>query len=169
MTADKLFHAQRFFVERVKRECGDGKTIQKEIVRHPGSVVILPILNDNQVCLIRNFRLAVNQPLLELPAGTLEPGEAPLHCAERELIEETGYTAGKLEALTSFLAAPGILDERMHMFLATDLVAGQPDREADEEIENVIMPFEETLELIRTGAIEDAKTIVGLFWYQQFC
>ncbi len=169
MTADKLFHAQRFFVERVKRECGDGKTIQKEIIRHPGSVVILPILNDNQVCLIRNFRLAVNQPLLELPAGTLEPGEAPLHCAERELIEETGYTAGKLEALTSFLAAPGILDERMHMFLATDLVAGQPDREADEEIENVIMPFEKTLELIRTGAIEDAKTIVGLFWYQQFC
>ena len=169
MTADKLFRAQRFFVERVKRDCADGTTVQKEIIRHPGSVVILPILDDNQVCLIHNFRMAVNQPLLELPAGTLEPGEAPLHCAERELTEETGYTAGKFEGLTSFLAAPGILDERMHLYLATDLTAGQPDREAGEEIENVILPFEETLEFIRTGVIEDAKTIVGLFWYRQFC
>jgi ADP-ribose pyrophosphatase len=101
--------------------------------------------------------------LLELPAGTREPGESPEQTAARELIEETGYRAGCLQEMHEFYSAPGICDELMHLYMATDLTAGQPEREAVEQIENRLADRDEIHELIATGAIRDAKTLVGLY------
>jgi ADP-ribose pyrophosphatase len=161
---EELLQTPRFRVQRLRRQLADGTVMHREIVRHPGSVVILPLVDDNRVCLIRNFRMAVGQPLIELPAGTLELGERPIDCAARELAEETGYRAGRMELLTSFFAAPGILDEHMHLFLATDLTAGPPQREAGEEIDNLIVDRAEALAMIQRGEIRDAKTLVGLMF-----
>jgi ADP-ribose pyrophosphatase len=165
---DDLLRTPRFTVQRVKRRLADGRVKQREVIRHVGSVVILPVVDDRQICLIRNYRVAVDQPLIELPAGTLEVGEPPRECAERELIEETGYRAGRLQHLTSFFAAPGILDELMHLFLATELTAGPPQREAEEEIENLLVTWDQALTMIQTGEIRDAKTIVGLLFRHQW-
>lgn len=153
---------QRFDVVKVTRQLANGQTKSREVVRHPGSVVILPQLDDGRVCLIRNHRVAVGRTLVELPAGTLEPDEAPALCAARELTEETGFQAAQLEHVISFFAAPGILDELMHLYLATDLTAGTPCREDGEEIENLVVSWEDALSLIDDGTIQDAKTILGL-------
>jgi ADP-ribose pyrophosphatase len=166
--ADVLLTCDRFVVERVVESGGDGKLHQREVVRHPGSVVILPCVDDAQVCLIRNYRAAVGKTLIELPAGTLEPGEDPQATAFRELIEETGYRAKEMRRLHAFYAAPGILDERMTLFAATNLTAGEPQREAGEQIENLLVSWNEALDMVRGGEICDAKTIVGLLYWQLF-
>ena len=127
---DTLLNAKRFRVVRAITTDDQGRDHEREVIRHPGSVVVLPLVGDDKVCLIRNYRAAVDEDLLELPAGTLEPSEPPQACAERELTEETGYTCQRCEKLTSFFAAPGILDEHMHLFAAHDLTAGAPAREA---------------------------------------
>jgi ADP-ribose pyrophosphatase len=113
--------------------------------------------------MIENHRHSVGQTLLELPAGTIESGEPPESTATRELIEETGYHAGTLEKLHEFYSCPGICDELMHLYMATDLTAGQPDREATEEIENRIVSRHEIIQMISRGEIRDAKTLVGLY------
>jgi ADP-ribose pyrophosphatase len=157
-----LLAAQRFRVETVYRADAGGRVRQREVVRHPGAVTVVPLLAEQHVCLIRNYRVAVARTLIELPAGTLEPPEDPQVTAARELEEETGYRAGQLTRLHAFYLSPGILDERMHLFLATQLTAGDARREAGEEIENLIVPWEQALEWALTGTIEDAKSIVGL-------
>ena len=148
--------------ETVRTPGGKDKT--REIVRHPGACVLVPLLDDGRVCLIRNFRISVNVTLIELPAGTLEPNEPPHVTAERELIEETGYRAAKIEHLHSFFLSPGILDEKMHLYLATGLQAGESAREEGEEIENLVVPWADAIEMVFRGEIKDAKTIVGLLW-----
>ncbi len=163
-----LLTADRFRVARCQRVLANGSMHEREVIRHPGSVVIVPRLPNDQICLIKNFRISVDQPLIELPAGTLEANETPLACARRELIEETGYSAGTIEQLTSFYAAPGILDEMMHLFVADALVEGQPSREVGEEIDNLLLPLPKAISMIGSGEICDAKTIVGLLWCQQF-
>lgn len=168
MAEDELLSTPRFSVHRVTRPLPDGSTHQREIIRHRGCVVVIPRLEPQHVCLIRNHRVAVGETLVELPAGTLDAGESPADCAERELIEETGYRPGRLQYLTSFFAAPGILDERMHLFLATELTAGSPQREKGEEIENLVVPWDDALGMIERGEIRDAKSIVGLLFHQQF-
>ena len=157
-----LLVTPRFTVVRESHPTSRGGVRTREIVRHPGAVVILPLLDDGRVCLIRNYRVSVKQTLIELPAGTLEPPEEPIVTAERELTEETGYRAAKLEELHAFYLSPGILDERMHLFLATGLTPGQPAREAGEEIENLVLPWEEAVQMALDGRIQDAKSIVGL-------
>jgi ADP-ribose pyrophosphatase len=157
-----LLSAKRFQVELVSRVGPDGRVHQREVVRHPGAVTILPMVDDQHVCLIKNYRLAVEQTLIELPAGTLEPGEDPLATARRELAEETGYQAARWEHLASFFLSPGILDERMHVYMATGLTPGTPAREPNEEIENLVVPWREALAMVADGRIEDAKTIVSL-------
>ncbi len=165
MTAEEtLLVTQRFRVARVARTTAQGELKHREVIRHPGSVVIVPVLDADHVCLIKNFRVAVDQPLIELPAGTLEPPETPLACARRELTEETGFRTDELTEVTAFFAAPGILDERMHLFVARNLTEGPPQREPDEEIENLIVTFDEAINMLRQGQIQDAKTMVGLLW-----
>ena len=160
---EHVLSARRFEVRRLTRTLADGRTQSREVVRHPGSVVIVPCVDTDHVCLIRNFRLSVNETLIELPAGTLEASEPPVECAYRELIEETGYRAARMRELTAFFAAPGILDERMHLFLAEQLSGGIPEREPEEEIENLVVSWQEAFALIQRREIQDAKTIVGLF------
>jgi ADP-ribose pyrophosphatase len=159
-----LLSTSKFRVVRETVTTGAGNTKTREIVRHPGACVIVPLLADGRVCLIRNWRIAVAQTLIELPAGTLEPPEPPRVTAERELIEETGYRAQQIEFLHAFYLSPGILDEKMHLFLATGLTAGEAAREEGEEIENWLVPWDEAVAMIFRGEIQDAKTIVGLLW-----
>lgn len=160
-----VYQGSRFSVAVVKRTNPDGVTRQCEVVRHPGSVALLPLLDDGRICLIRNHRVTVNETLIEVPAGTREPGEAPMATAHRELIEETGYTAGKLTQVASFYPAPGMLDEEMFLFVAENLVEGDAQREPYEEIENLIVPMNEALQMVKDGRIKDAKTIIALLLY----
>jgi ADP-ribose pyrophosphatase len=145
-----------------------GKRLTKEVVVHPGAVVILPVMTDGTVVLIRNRRYAVGQVLMELPAGTLEPGEAPINCAGRELVEETGFIAGRLQALTAFFASPGIISERLYAFAAHDLEPAAVDPDEGEEIEVVPTPFADAIEMVRDGRIQDSKTIATLLYYDRF-
>jgi ADP-ribose pyrophosphatase len=163
-----LLRTDRFRVVRVGYPTPDGARQTREIVRHPGAVTILPLVDEQHLCLIRNYRASVGQTLIELPAGTLEPGEPPLDAARRELTEETGYTAGRWESLGSFLLSPGILDERMHLFVAGDLNAGEASREPGEIISNLVVSWNDARRMIRDGVIQDAKTIVGLLKFSQF-
>jgi ADP-ribose pyrophosphatase len=162
-----LLTTSRFRVEEVEQPVAGGGTRPRQIVRHPGAVTILPLVDDDHVCLIRNYRVSVERTLIELPAGTLEPGEAPEENARRELIEETGYTAGRIDKLHVFLLSPGILDEWMHLYVARDLALGPAAREPGEEIENLVVPWDEALAMIDRGEIQDAKTLVGLLWWDR--
>jgi ADP-ribose pyrophosphatase len=143
----------------------DGPT--RAIIRHPGAVVILPLVDANHVCLIRNFRIAIDRTLVELPAGTLEPPEPPLAAARRELAEETGFRAEQFRQLHAFYPSPGILDERMVLVLATGLTPGAPARQPDEAIQNTIVDWDTALTMVDDQTIQDAKTIIGLLYYER--
>jgi ADP-ribose pyrophosphatase len=163
-----LFQGQRFFVEQVVQTTPDGAKHVREVVRHPGAVVILPLLDDGRLCFVKNYRVAVDQTLIELPAGTLEPGEDPAETARRELTEETGYRAGHIEHLLTFCMSPGILDEQMHLYLAGQLQPGPTALEAGEDIQPLVLTWDEAMEMVRRAEIRDAKTLVGLMYYRMF-
>ncbi|REJ67757.1 MAG: NUDIX hydrolase [Planctomycetota bacterium] len=162
---ETVWDAGLFRVVRRQLETSDGKTRTRQYVDHPGAVTILPLIDEDHVCLIENVRTAVEETLLELPAGTLEPGEDPRETAHRELAEETGYRAGKLDKLHEFYTSPGILNERMHLFVATDLMPGETCLDAGEQIVTRPLRWDEALAQIREGRICDAKTLVGLLYY----
>lgn len=163
---ETLHTASRFQVERVTQRFSDGRSFTREVVRHRGAVVIVPVLNDGRICMIRNYRVAVDRELLELPAGTLELGEPPIETARRELIEETGYTAQHMQPLLEFYMSPGILDERMFAFIATDLTAGPPAREDGEQIENHLVTTAELDRLLAEGKIQDSKSLSAILYYR---
>ncbi|NJL95195.1 MAG: NUDIX hydrolase [Anaerolineae bacterium] len=140
----------------------NGTAWQREVLHHPGAVAIVPLKADGQVVLVRQYRLAAATFLLELPAGTLEPGEAPAACARRELQEEAGYLPGQLDPLGRFFVAPGISQEQMDLFVARDLIPSRLPADADEALEVVEMPLAQALHLAQTGEIRDAKTLLGL-------
>ena len=151
----------------------DGSIGELEMIRHPGASAVVPFLSDArgddpQVLLIRQYRYAAEGYLLEIPAGRLNTGEDPRDCALRELKEETGCTADHIEPLTTILTTPGFTDEVIHIFMATGLTHGQPDREADEFVELVIMSLSEALERISSGEITDAKTVLSLLFAAGF-
>ncbi len=168
VTSETLLQAARFRVDRMTQTFPDGRQFRKDVVQHPGAVVILPILDDGRVCLIRNYRVAVGQWLFELPAGTLEPGEPPIETARRELIEETGYRCRKIEPLCQFFMSPGILNERMHAFVATGLTDGATELEAGEQIANYPATATEVDELLTSGRLQDAKSIAVWLYYLRF-
>ncbi|MDB5296540.1 MAG: hydrolase [Phycisphaerales bacterium] len=145
-----------------------GKRLKKEIVVHPGAVVILGFLPDGRLLLIRNRRYSVDETLIELPAGGLEKGEMPMNAAGRELLEETGYLAGRIKPLPGFYASPGVLTEKMHLFAAYDLTHQGQALEPDEEIEVLPTRLPDAIEMIRDGQIKDAKTIAGILMYDRF-
>lgn len=158
----------RFRVDRFELSARDGSTRVRELVVHPGAVVLLPLLDDGRVVMIRNRRPMLGATLLELPAGTLEAGEAPEATAERELREETGYTAGRIEPLMRFYASPGITDEMMHAFVARDLRAGAQELDPTEAIDVVVLPFADALAACRDGRIVDGKTLAVLLHHACF-
>jgi len=135
---------------------------QRDVVRHPGSAVIVPVFADGTVALVKQYRHPVVRYLLEVPAGTLDDGERPEAGAARELEEELGFVAGKLEKLSEFFVSPGFCEEKMWVYLATDLVQTSQKLDDDELIEIVRLSFGEALEMITDGEIQDAKTIIGL-------
>jgi len=165
---DLLLTTPRFEVVRKTVTMPGGGMATREIVHHPGAVVILPLMDDGRICLIDNFRISLQRRLIELPAGTLEPGEEPLLAARRELIEETGYRAQRMEPLLVFYPSPGILDEKMHLLLATGLEPGPADLQPDEDIHPLPTTWNDALEMIRSGRIEDGKTLAGLLYYHAF-
>lgn len=163
-----LLQCKRFRVVRRRQTTAAGESLEREVLVHPGAVAIVPMVDSDHVCLIRNFRVAVEKTLIEVPAGTLEPNEPPLDTAGRELIEETGYTAGKIELLTTFYMSPGIQNEKMYVYLATDLKLGDTAREEGEEIENLVVRWDEALAMLERGEIEDSKSVAALLFYDRF-
>jgi ADP-ribose pyrophosphatase len=162
-----LLDTSRFRVVRQSWRLPDGTVHMRETVVHPGAVVILPLVDADRICLIRNYRVAVDEELIELPAGTIDRGEDPLETARRELREETGYSAGSLEKLHDFWVSPGILNERMHLFVARDLKPGPPRLEHGEQIKSLVVSWRDALDMVDNRHIRDAKTIVGLLFYDR--
>jgi len=151
----------------------DGSTGEMEMLRHPGAAAVLPFASDPRgadptVLLIQQYRYATGGTLLEIPAGRLNPGEEPAACARRELQEEVGVTAGRLERLTTMWTTPGFTDERIHLYWAADLAAGAHAREPDEFIEVVPKPLSDVLGMVRSGAICDGKTVVAILYMAGF-
>jgi ADP-ribose pyrophosphatase len=151
----------------------DGSTGQLEMIRHPGAAAVLPFASDPRgtdptILLIKQYRYAANGPLIEIPAGRLDEGEDPKACAERELLEEVGVKAGRVERLTTIWTTPGFTDERIHLFWAADLTADQHAREPDEFIEVAPTPLSEALTLIREGGITDSKTVLCILFVAGF-
>ncbi|MDX9871896.1 MAG: NUDIX hydrolase [Clostridia bacterium] len=145
-----------------------GKTSTREILLHPGAVVVAALTEEQEIVMVRQYRYAAGQILLELPAGKLEAGEDPLECARRELSEETGFEAEEWEKLTEFYTAPGYTNEMMHLYLARGLQEKKAHPDTDEVIEYEKIPLARLQEaLLETGGIKDAKSIIGLFWVFQ--
>ena len=150
----------------------DGSTGRLEMIRHPGASAVVPLMGDldgdPEVLLIRQYRYAAESYLYEVPAGRLDPGEAPAACAHRELREETGYTASRVEHLFTMYTTPGFTDEKIHLFLATGLTPGESAREADEFMEVVPTKLSVALAMIERGEIQDAKTALALLYAAGF-
>ena len=158
-----LFRGLVVDIEHMEVKIGQKGWHPYQIIRHPGGVAVVPLHDDGTVTLIRQLRPAVDEFMLELPAGRLSPGEPPESCGRRELLEETGLSAEQFQSLGSIHPTPGICDERIHLFLATGLTQGDSDQEEHEDIETLRIPFSEALALAETGAITDSKTVVALF------
>ncbi|HEX5966573.1 MAG TPA: NUDIX hydrolase [Pyrinomonadaceae bacterium] len=163
----KIISSQKVFTGRIFNVTVDtvreGElTYQREVVHHHGSAVILPVFDDGTVALVRQYRHPAVRYLLEAPAGTLNDGERPEDGAARELQEELGLTAGRLEKLSEFFVSPGFCEEKMWVFLATELTEGRQQPEEDEVLEVVRIPIGEALEMISSNEIQDAKTIIAL-------
>jgi ADP-ribose pyrophosphatase len=163
-----LFEGRRFRVQRLFQRVSDGTLHPRDVVRHPDAAAILPLLDDGRVCFVQNYRVAVDETLIELPAGVVEPGEDPAQTARRELAEETGFQARNIQLLATFYTSPGILDERMHLFLATSLEPGQATPEPGEDLQPLLTTWHEALRMAQDGRIRDAKTLAGLLWYEAF-
>ena len=163
----KILNSQRVFEGRVFNVTVDtvseGElTYQREVVHHNGSAVIVPVFDDGTLALVRQYRHPAVRYLLEVPAGTLAKGERPEIGAARELKEELGLVAARLEKLSEFFVSPGFCEEKMWVYLATELSEGEQALEEDEILDVVRLPIAEALEMITSGEIEDAKTIIGL-------
>jgi ADP-ribose pyrophosphatase len=167
MPAETVYVGRRIRVEVDALETPEGRTIRRDAIRHPGAVVILPVLDAERVVLLRNFRFVVGDTLWEVPAGTVEPNEPLEDCARRELMEETGYTAAKWRSLGYLYASPGVMDEKLHLFVAEELTAGEARPEPDEKLEPVIVRLDDAIKMCLDGTIRDAKTITSLLLWER--
>jgi ADP-ribose pyrophosphatase len=145
----------------------DGREVRRDVVLHPGAVALLPLVDETHVCLLRNRRPNVGETLWEIPAGTLEPGEPIETAAARELAEETGYTAARLEKVAEFYPSPGVLSEKTHLFVAHGLTPGPMRLEADEQLEPQTVAWTQALAWALDGTIRDAKTLVALLLWER--
>ena len=168
--AELIHDGTRVDLRVVELEKHSGGTQRREIAEVADAVTVLPLLDDGRVVMIRNRRFAVNDTLLELPAGTLDAGEDPDACAVRELEEETGYRASKLRKVTGFYTSPGFCTEFMHGYVATGLTPTRQNLDETEEIEVEPMPLDDVLTMARKGdpALKDGKSLLLLTWYAAF-
>ena len=141
----------------------NGVITDMEFVEHPGATAIIPMLNESRVLLLKQYRHSLRQYIWEIPAGTLDPQESIMNCAKRELIEETGFSANQWQKLAEITPVPGYSDERIHIFLATDLQPAEQNLDTDEIINVHDVGFSEAIEMIEKGEIQDAKSIAGLY------
>lgn len=148
-------------------ELPNGETATREWIDHPGAVCLIPILPDGKICLIRQFRYGPGEEFIEIPAGKLDAGEAPLDCAHRELEEETGYRTNKLTFLTNIHPAIGFSNEKMWMYLAEELELSKKKLDEDEFLELLPTPLNKALEWVFSGKITDVKTIIGIMWMKE--
>jgi ADP-ribose pyrophosphatase len=164
--ARQVIHEGRKIKVAVDTSTGpNGETIRRDMIVHPGAVVILPVIDRDHVCLLRNHRFVIGETLWEVPAGTLEVGEPIERAAERELVEETGYTARRWRKLGHFYPSPGVLDEKMHLFVAEDLTPGTAQPEADEDLEPKTVSWVDAVRMAQDGTIHDLKTVAAiLLW-----
>jgi ADP-ribose pyrophosphatase len=142
-----------------------GVVVRRDVILHPGAVAVLPVVDADHVCLLRNRRPVVGETLLEIPAGTLEPGEAPAAAAVRELAEETGYRAGRWRKLGELYPSPGVLNELLHLFVAEGLTPGPMRPEPDEDLQPQTVLWADALRWATDGTLRDAKTLVALLWW----
>lgn len=163
LNSEQIFKGKLLKVRVDRVLLPDQRESSREIVEHPGAAAVVPLNENGEVFLVRQYRKPVEESLLEIPAGTLEPGEDPRKCAYRELIEETGYKAGNIKKLITFYTTPGICTEIMHIYLATELEkTGNNLLDKDEFLEVESYQFKEVFDLILEGKIRDAKTIIGI-------
>jgi ADP-ribose pyrophosphatase len=162
-----LYHGSVFDVRRDRLIEPSGLVVLRDVVVHPGSVVILPIFDDGRILLIRQYRHSAAQYLWELVAGRIDHGENPVAAAKRELSEETGYTARRYHQLLHLFPTPGFVQESMHIFAAKGLRAGPAHPEADEKIEPRIFTLREAEKWIRTGTIRDGKSVAAILYYSK--
>jgi len=172
VSSTRAYHGRVISLDVDEVRFPDGSIGSLEMVRHPGASAVVPLLDDGasdpNVLLIRQYRYAANGYLYEIPAGRLDEGESPMECAHRELTEETGYRAQRVEHLFTMFTTPGFTDEKIHLFLATGLTLGQANREADEFMELVPTRLSRALSMIEQGEIQDAKTALALLYAANF-
>lgn len=145
-----------------------GREGEREYIVHPGAVLVLPLLDNGNLVLERQFRYPLKQVFIELPAGKIDPQEAPLITGQRELLEETGYQAGEWIRLGAFHPCIGYSDEIIHIYLARGLQAGQHKRDSDEALELFEASLDDCLAMVQRGEISDGKTIIALYWLEKF-
>lgn len=167
MPREIVHHGRKIKVALDISHTPEGEIIKRDMIFHPGAVVILPLVDDHHVCLLRNYRFVIEETLWELPAGTLEPGEELEHAARRELLEETGYCAQSWRYLGFLYASPGVLDEKLHLFVAGKLTAGDAQPEIDEELEPTILEWDRAVQMALGAEIQDAKTVTALLWWDR--
>lgn len=161
LAAEEIYHGRIFDVSLYTIREGE-MTYQREVVHHPGGASVVAVFDDGTIALVRQYRHPTVRYVLELPAGKLDAPELPEECAARELEEEVGVRAGRIEKLAEFFTTPGFCEEKLWVYLATDLTATKQKLEDDELVEIVRVSFGRALEMIASGEIEDAKTIIGL-------
>ena len=168
LASEMIYEGKVFGLRRDEVIEPSGLRVKREVITHPGSVVVLPVLPDGRIVMVRQYRYATRQYLWELVAGRKEPGETPKQGAARELLEETGYRAKRFRVFLDVFPTPGFLEERMFIVLAEGLTAGQAQPEEDERIEVRAYKVKELTEMMKKGRLKDAKSIAGILYYLTF-
>jgi len=168
LSSEMIYEGPVFGLRRDEVIEPTGLRTRREVITHPGSVVVLPVLPDGRIVMIRQYRHATRQYLWELVAGRMEPGEDPKEAAARELVEETGYKAKKMRVFLDVFPTPGFLEERMFLLVASDVIPGTASPEDDEKIISAVYSPTKLEQMIRAGKLHDAKSIAGLLYYFRF-
>ena len=158
---DTMFSGLIFDVNRIHVTLPTGHESARDVVRHRGAVAVVALTDDGRICLVRQYRTALDRVTVEIPAGKLDPGEDPLTCAKRELLEETGMVADRMAFLTTLATTPGFTDERIHLYMATGLTFGPAHPDEDEFLNVDLVPLDELIDAVLDGRIEDSKTVCG--------
>lgn len=161
LDSQRAYEGSFLSIDRVRIELPNGHETVHEVVRHPGAVGIVALNDDGEILLVRQYRTALERVTLEIPAGKMNPGEDPLACAQRELSEETGYTAGAMRYLVPVAVAAGYSDELIHLYMATQLTGGQAHPDADEFVVSEWVPLQQLVDSVLDQRIEDSKTIIA--------
>ena len=161
LTEDVAWTGRIFNVNRLRVQLPNGRDAVRDVVRHPGAVAIVALTEDGRICLVRQYRTSLARVTVEIPAGKLDPGEDPLSCARRELLEETGMQAERMAYLTTIATSDGFTDELIHIYMATGLVFAASEPDDDEFINVDLVPLPELIDAVLDGRIEDCKTVTG--------